>query len=89
VDYDLERCIVELLAQRRGSICPSEAARKVSPDDWRRLMEASRAAGRRLSGRGIVQFTQRGRRVDPDTARGPLRLDRGPEFRTGNGRAQG
>lgn len=79
-DRRLERTIVELLAGRKGSICPSEAARSVSPDDWRGLMEASRAAGRRLAGQGIVEFTQRGRRVDPDTARGPVRLERGPKF---------
>jgi len=83
-DRALERAILELLGSRGGSICPSDAARRVAPENWRSLMEASRSAGRRLAGRGLVQFTQKGQRVDPDTARGPIRLNRGPRYRSGN-----
>ena len=44
---DLERAILELLAQRDagGTICPSEAARAVAPDDWRPLMQPARCRG--------------------------------------------
>ncbi len=75
-DRDLERAILELLAQRaRGvSICPSEAARAVSAEEWQRLMEPARRAARRLVAAGRLEILQRGRPVDPSTAKGPIRL---------------
>ncbi|MEM1182410.1 MAG: DUF2256 and DUF3253 domain-containing protein [Acidobacteriota bacterium] len=81
-DLELERTVIELLDQRArwATICPSEAARRVAPDDWRPLMEAIRSAARRLVARGEVEITQRGRVVDPSTARGPIRIRRRPGF---------
>ena len=78
VDRALEEAIVDLLAQRaRGAtICPSEAARQVEPDDWRPLMEPARRAARRLVAAGQVEITQGGRVVDPSTAKGPIRVRR-------------
>lgn len=77
-DSALERTILELLEQRRrgATICPSEAARAVFPDGWRGEMEATREAARRLVARGEIEITQKGRPVDPNTARGPIRLRR-------------
>ena len=48
---DLERAILELLAQRDAgaTICPSEAARAVAPDDWRPLMQPARDAASNLA----------------------------------------
>jgi hypothetical protein len=59
------------LARRRGraSFCPSEAARALSPD-WRPLMVDVRRVAADLP----LRATQRGRPVDPVTARGPIRL---------------
>ena len=76
VDAALEHAILDLLAARaRGAtICPSEAARRVAPDDWRTLMERALSAARRLVASGALEMTQRGRAVDPSTARGPVRL---------------
>lgn len=76
VDAALETTILEMLAERRrgATICPSEAARRVSPEDWRDLMEPARAAARRLVTTGRVEITQRGQVVDPSTARGPIRI---------------
>lgn len=76
VDCELEAAILQLLFDRaRGaSICPSEAARVVGGAEWRPLMEASRAAGRRLQNDGQVVITQAGRPVDPSTAKGPIRI---------------
>lgn len=75
VDVALEEAIVRLLDGRRGaSICPSEAARAVAPDDWRPLMEPARRAARRLIARGALEMTQGGHVVDPSSARGPVRL---------------
>ncbi len=79
VDDALAGAIVDLLAQRRGgaTICPSEAARLVGGDDsWRDLMEPARRAARRLVAEGIVDITQKGRVVDPSSARGPIRIRR-------------
>jgi hypothetical protein len=75
-DRELERAIVELLSHRsRGaSICPSEAARLVGDESWRKLMEPARRAARRLVVSGSVEMTQRGAVVDPSTAKGPVRL---------------
>lgn len=74
-DRKLEEAIVGLLRKREkeASICPSEAARQVGVDDgWRSLMEPARRAARRLVEKGVVQITQRGKVVDPSTARGPI-----------------
>jgi hypothetical protein len=84
LDLELERAILDLLDSRStsGSICPSEAARRVAGvEDWRPLMEAARDAARRLAARGLIEVTQRGARVDPSTARGAIRLRRRPASR--------
>jgi hypothetical protein len=79
VDEALERAITALLARRgRGkTICPSDAALLVhdgDDDGWRDLMEPARRAARRLVAAGEVEITQRGRVVDPSTAKGPIRI---------------
>jgi hypothetical protein len=42
--------------------------------DWRPLMAPARAAARRLVELGRIVITQKGRVVDPATAKGPIRL---------------
>jgi hypothetical protein len=72
----LEQAILELL-DRRGegkTICPSDAARLLAPEDWRPLMQPIRDAASRLAARGEIVVMQRGKIVDPQTARGPIRL---------------
>ncbi|MEM8740835.1 MAG: DUF3253 domain-containing protein [Pseudomonadota bacterium] len=67
---------LQRLAVSRGparSFCPSEAARAICAD-WRPLMPRIRTMAGRLIDRGALQATQGGRRVDPRTARGPIRL---------------
>ena len=78
----LEEAIVSLLAARAGNatLCPSEVARAEEADDWRPLMEPVRQAGRRLAAQGRVVFRQGGAIVDPSTAKGPVRLGRGPQW---------
>lgn len=78
-DVRLEAAIRELLDARAigTTICPSEAARAVAGDgDWRPLMGPARRAAGRLVSAGEVEFTQGGKVVDLDTARGPIRLRR-------------
>jgi hypothetical protein len=77
-DDTLERSILSVLATRArdATVCPSEVARAVRPDDWRPLMEPVREAARRLVAKGLVDITQQGRVVDASTAKGPIRLRR-------------
>ena len=84
----LEMQILDLLAERDvdATICISEAARacyrtenpEAGPGDegWRDLMEPARQAARRLVEAGEVVITQGGKVVDPETARGPIRVRR-------------
>ena len=80
VDRQLETELLAFLDKRAGgrSICPSELARRLETDDtnWRDLLEPIRMASRRLYHAGQVEILQGGRPVDPDTARGPIRLRR-------------
>jgi hypothetical protein len=78
-DRGLEEAIVELLRSRAPgkTICPSEVARALAPEDWRTWMEPVRAAARRLVARGAIEITQRGRVVRGPT-RGPIRLRLSP-----------
>jgi hypothetical protein len=77
-DAALESAILDLLARRDEgrTICPSDAARAVSADGWRELMEPARRAAARLVASGDVVVTQGGEVVDLATATGPIRLRR-------------
>jgi hypothetical protein len=81
-DLALEQQIIDLLRVRArdASICPSEAVRALFSDGWQPHMEAARQAARRLVAREMIEITQQGKRVDPSTAKGPIRLRRGKEF---------
>ena len=79
-DDALEQAILALLAERGAgkTICPSEAARRVSGGEdrerWAALMEPARAAARRLVASGRIVVMQGGRVVEPSRAKGPIRL---------------
>ena len=79
-DVQLEAAILELLRERGRdkTICPPEAAKLVggkdARSDWELLMEPARAAAKRLVAAGRIVVTQKGRVVDPSTAKGPIRL---------------
>ena len=73
----LEQAILDLLEDRTGTICPSEAARRVAATDgWRALMQPARDAAGRLVRAGLVEVTQRGEVVDVGQAQGPVRIRR-------------
>ena len=76
LDQNLETEILRLcqMRGRSGTICPSEAARAVAPATWEAEMERARQAARRLVVAGRVEILQKGRVVDPSTARGPIRI---------------
>ena len=72
---DLEARILALLAARAraATICPSEVLPAEEKQDKAR-MEEVRCAARRLAHRAVIDIVQRGAVVDPDHARGPIRL---------------
>ncbi len=74
---DIRRAIEGLLQTRQppATICPSEAARSLSPKDWRPLMPEVRAVAIAMAKDGLLQISQAGRSVDLDQPlRGPIRL---------------
>lgn len=75
-DAVIEKRILDRLADRtkQPTTCPSEIARAIAPDDWPDQVERVREAARRLVSVGRIEMLQDGRPVDPDRARGPLRL---------------
>ncbi|MEM1299072.1 MAG: DUF3253 domain-containing protein [Pseudomonadota bacterium] len=72
---DIENAMLDLLARRvpGKSICPSEVARALS-DDWRPLMPVVRATAARMVAEGRLRITQKGLDIEPEMARGPIRL---------------
>ncbi|HBG96622.1 MAG TPA: hypothetical protein DDY14_15160 [Chromatiaceae bacterium] len=76
-DARVEKLILDLLQQRAAdaSLCPSEAAKIIADgNDWHNEMETVRMAARRLQRAGRILITQKGQPVNPDRAKGPLRL---------------
>ncbi len=64
-----------LLTERgTATACPSEVARKLAPEAWRRLLRPVRAAATRLQQKGKVDAYQHGKPVQLEHARGPVRL---------------
>ena len=57
-------------ARAPATLCPSEVARALA-DDWRPLMDRVR---RIAAGLPEIAVTQGGAEVDPEVARGPIRL---------------
>jgi hypothetical protein len=76
LDRRLEELILEHLARgvAEPGLCPTVVARAARAEDWQALVEPVRRAGRRLALRGLVRFVQRGRDVDPGTARGEVHI---------------
>jgi len=54
--------------------CPSEIARKLFPNDWRRQMKSIVEAAIELHQQGKVVITQKGLSVDVDHIKGPIRI---------------
>lgn len=73
---EIEAKIRELLDARAAdsSVCPSDVARAMRPDDWRPLMDPVRDAASAMVETGEVEITQKGEVVDLGSARGPLRI---------------
>jgi len=58
------------------TICPSEVARALcgGEDEWRALMPRVREVAAELVSEGLIVVTQKSIAVDPQKAKGPVRL---------------
>ncbi|WP_309101902.1 DUF3253 domain-containing protein [Microbacterium sp.] len=76
------RAAIHALVRKRSesSICPSDVARIVGGEgeSWRRRMPDVRRVAADMAREGEVVITQKGKVVDLDEARGPVRISRGP-----------
>ncbi|MES2510496.1 MAG: DUF3253 domain-containing protein [Pseudomonadota bacterium] len=78
-DDQIRDAITGLLKTRQppATICPSEAARALEPNEWRALMPQVRAVAITMAKSGILDIRQGGKTVSPDEPlRGPIRLGR-------------
>lgn len=76
------REVLSFLAEERGSdssFCPSEAARKLAENNWRDLMSEVRREAAAMEAEGKLQVLQKGREVDINIAKGPVRLRKPPQ----------
>ena len=74
-DALIKRTVRSLLVERApASVCPSEVARVLGEENWRPLMAQVRAVAGAMAEQEEIAITQRGKAVDVDTARGPIRL---------------
>jgi hypothetical protein len=76
-DDTIRRTIDALLARRDEgkTICPSDVARELEPDDWRPLMQPVRDVAIDEAKAGRLVITQGGEAVEPPF-HGPIRLGR-------------
>ena len=73
------RAEILALTAARGpgkSICPSEAARAVRPEDWNRFMTETRRVAIQMAEAGEIEILRKGKPVAPDEVRGVIRLRR-------------
>lgn len=65
------------MTKERGkdkSVCPSEVARSLFSNTWRSYMDEVRMAAVKLNKDGMIKITQKGKEVNLDNAKGPVRL---------------
>ncbi len=72
----IETAIFEKLDKRDvgKSICPSEVAKDLQPEQWQRMMPKVRATALGLMRQGRLTITKKGKAVDPDQFKGVIRL---------------
>ena len=79
-DQIIRDCILRI-AKKRGvnkSLCPSEVARDLHPENWRSLMPEVRRVTALLVQEGEVAVTQFGKPVEPLNAKGHIRISLAP-----------
>jgi hypothetical protein len=77
---DIESVIAKTIIEQatvRGitkTICPSEVARKLWPEDWRKHMTDVRKTAFVLRDNGLIRIMQKGDEVVGNDVKGPLRI---------------
>ncbi|WP_316798361.1 DUF3253 domain-containing protein [Pedobacter frigidisoli] len=73
---DISSTILSTAAKRgpEKSTCPSEIARMLFPNDWRKQMKAVLDTAIELHRQGKVVITQKGIPVEVDHIKGPVRI---------------
>lgn len=69
--------VILTLVEQRGvgkSICPSEAARAVWPEEWQKRMREVRAVAVGMARKGQISILRKGKPVDPEDFKGVYRL---------------
>lgn len=83
LDDRAREAILELVTARGAgkTICPSEAARRIDPEDWRRHMSLTRRVAAQLADEGHITVFRKGKPVNIRTVKGVIRLGlpRAPE----------
>ena len=76
----IEDALFDLLAARGDgkTICPSEVARAVDAENWRRVMRQLRPVAVGLARQGRVVITRHGKPVDPESFKGVWRIGSAP-----------
>ncbi len=77
MSQDSIETVILALVEQRGpgkSICPSEAARAVWPEDWQKRMREVRAVAVGMARKGEISILRKGKPVDPEDFRGVYRL---------------
>ncbi|MDB9525184.1 DUF3253 domain-containing protein [Oscillatoria sp. CS-180] len=71
----IQDCLLALVRDRGPdkTICPSEVARALADTNWRQWMPQVRDVGTQLARAGKIAVTQKGKVVDPEHAKGPIR----------------
>jgi hypothetical protein len=73
---DIHEAIISIATQRghEKSTCPSEIARMLFPDDWRKHMKDVLDVAIDLHKQGKVVITQKGTAIDVNQIKGPIRI---------------
>lgn len=76
IDVRIREQILALVEERGvgKTICPSEVARAVRPDDWRPLMKKVRQAAICLADDAQISIYRKGKPIPTDQVRGVIRL---------------
>lgn len=65
------------MAKKSGpskSVCPSEVARDLFAETWRSYLDEVNMAAVKLNKEGKIKATQKGKEVNLDSSKGPVRL---------------
>ena len=75
-DSEISSTILNVAAQRglEKSTCPSEIARMLFPNDWRKHMKDIVDVAIDLNNQGKVVITQKGIPIDVNHIKGPIRI---------------